>query len=128
MRRFINGVSFQLVDALALLLPQSHLYPVLSSLPPPDPTNPTCTSTFTTQSAIQNSLPVLEEIVCLLEGDEDERFSQQVEKWRTRLNAPSLDAIRQKVGREIWSNSRVRPSFSNRFVGLDTTNRLFPAA
>jgi superkiller protein 3 len=103
---FIDFV--QLVEALSLLLPQSDLYPALSGLPLPDPTNPTSSSTFFTQSAIHNSLPILEEIVSLLEKEEEEAFSQGVEKQRTRLNAPPLDIIKQDVGCGIWTKSRVR--------------------
>jgi superkiller protein 3 len=97
----------QLADALSLYLSQSALYTVLSNLPPPDPTNPTSSTTFQAQQAIQDSLPILEEIVLLYETDEVELFSQEVEKRRKRLGAPSPDTIRKEVGQENWGKSRV---------------------
>ena len=100
----------QVVKALASYLPTSDLYPVLSSLPPPDATNPDATTTFAAQSAIQNSLPIIQEIVQILEKYEDTTFTQEVDKRRKRLGAPSPDVIRQEVGYELWSASRVRLS------------------
>lgn len=96
------------MKALLLYLPASELYPALSSLPPPDATNPDSTTTFAAQSAIQNSLPVIEEIVQILEKYEETTFTQEVDKRRKRLGAPSPDVIRQEVCYEIWSASRVR--------------------
>jgi len=97
----------QVVIALALYLPTSDLYPVLSSLPPPDATNPDATTTLASQSAIQNSLPIIQEIVQILEKYESISFAQEVDKRRKRLGAPSPDVIRQEVGYEIWNGSRV---------------------
>jgi hypothetical protein len=98
----------QTVIALALYLPTSDLYSVLSSLPPPDATNPDATTTFAAQSAIQDSLPITQEIVQILEKYEDTTFTQEVDKRRKRLGAPSPDVIRREVGYEICSESRVR--------------------
>ena len=95
------------MTALTSYLPTSDLYPVLSSLPPPDATNPDATTIFSAQSAIQNSLPIVQEIVQILEEHEDTTFTQEVESRRKRLGAPSPDVIRQEVGYEIWSESRV---------------------
>ena len=97
----------QVVTALTSYLPTSDLYPVLSSLPPPDATNPDATTTFSAQSAIQNSLPIVQEIVQILEKYEDATFTQEVESRRKRLGAPSPDVTRREVGYEIWSESRV---------------------
>jgi len=98
----------KVVTALALYLPTSDVYPVLSSLPPPDATNPEATITFAAQSAIQNSLPIIQEIVQILEKYEETTFAQEVDKRRKRLGAPSPDVIRQEVCYEVWSESRVR--------------------
>ena len=97
----------QVVTALALYLPTSDLYPVLSSLPPPDATNPDATTTFTAQSAIQDSLPILQEIIQILEKYEDTTFAQEVDQRRKRLGAPPPDVIRREVGYEVLSASRV---------------------
>ena len=95
---------------MELYLPASDLYSVLSSLPPPDATNPDATTTFEAQSAIQDSLPIIQEIVRILEKYEVATFGQEVDKRRKRLGAPSPDVIRQEVGYELWSASRVRLS------------------
>ena len=92
---------------MALYLPTSDLYPVLSSLPPPDPTSPDATTTFAAQSAIQDSLPIVQEIIQILEKYEDTTFTQEVDQRRKRLGAPSPDVIRREVGHEILSVSRV---------------------
>ena len=98
----------KVVTALVFYLPTSDLYPTLSSLPSPDATSPDATTTFAAQSAIQNGLPIIQEIVQILEKHEETRFAQEVDKRRKRLGAPSPDAIRQEVGCEVWSESRVR--------------------
>ena len=105
---YLTLLLLQVVAALALYLHTSDLYPVLSSLPPPDATNPDATTTFTAQSAIQDSLPITLEIVRILEKYEDSAFTQEVDKRRKRLGAPSPDVIRREVSYEIWSESRVR--------------------
>lgn len=100
-------ITFKLAEALSLFLPQSSVFSTLSNLPPPDPTNPTSTSTFTAQSAVYDGLPTLEEIVSLYEEDEDQTFTQELDKRRKRLGAPSPAVIRKEVGREVWGKSRV---------------------
>lgn len=107
---YLTLFPLKVVTALALYLPTSDLYPVLSSLPPPDATNPEATIAFAAQSAIQNSLPIIQEIVQILEKYEETTFAQEVDKRRKRLGAPSPDVIRQEVGYELWSASRVRLS------------------
>lgn len=98
----------QLFDALSLILPQSTLYPVLASLPSPDPTNPTLTTTYAAQTAIHNSLPIFEQLIALLETHEDQYLEKEVEKRRTRLKSSPMDQLRKEVGMEIWGTSRVR--------------------
>ena len=79
----------------------------LSSLPPPDATNPVATTTFSAQSATQNSLTIVQEIIQILEKYEDTTFAQEVESCRKRLGAPSPDVTRQEAGYEIWGESHV---------------------
>ena len=100
----------QVVTALALYLPASELYPLLHTLPPPDATNPDATTTFATQSALQNSLPIVQEIVEILEKYEDTTFAQEVDNRRKRLGAPSPEVIRQEVGLEVLNESQVPTS------------------
>jgi superkiller protein 3 len=81
---------------------------VLSSLPPPDPTNPTSSTTYEAQTAIHNSLPILEQLITLLEAHEDQYLKKEVEKRRTRLTSSPQDQLKNEVGMEIWGTSRVR--------------------
>lgn len=97
----------QLLDALALLLPESPYYNLLSSLPLPDPSAPTATTTFVAQSAIHDSLPMIQEMVQILEKEENEAFTKEVDKRRMRLGAAGPETIRKEVGRELWSKSQV---------------------
>lgn len=98
--------GIQLTDALYLLLPESAPYQVLSTLDPPDPTNPLLTTTFKVQTAIYDSLTVLEEIIAILEREEESFVKKEFEKRRTRLNAGPADQIRKEIGREVWGKSR----------------------
>src|SRR5882762_9888108 len=97
----------KVIDALSLLLPESPLYPVLSTLPPPNPTNPTSTTTSATQEAVHNSLPIILEIMALAENDEDETFKRELDKRRLRLNALGPEELKKEVEREVWGTSKV---------------------
>lgn len=88
------------------MLLQSPLYPVLSTLPPADPTSPKATSIFNIQVAIHNTLPVLEEIVQLLETDEDERMKKEFDKRRMRLGAPKPEILKKEVQQEMLGESQ----------------------
>lgn len=88
-------------------MPGSPVYHLLSTLPPPDPTQPTSTTTFAAQSAIYNSLPLLEEIAGILEKEEEKLISSEVDRRRMRLDAGRPEDIRNEVGCTIWRNSKV---------------------
>ncbi|KAG5653623.1 hypothetical protein H0H81_011849 [Sphagnurus paluster] len=105
--RLQRGTRLQLVEALSFLLPQSSIYQAISTLPPPDPSNPTATTTLTTQIALHNSLAHLEEIVRLLEIHEQDTLNKEVEKRRMRLGAAGPEILRKEVGRDIWGNSKL---------------------
>ncbi|KAJ7647495.1 superkiller protein 3 [Roridomyces roridus] len=100
-----RGTSAQLVEALTLLLPDSSVYGTLSTLPIPDHTNPDATPGYATQVAVHNTLPVLEEIMAIVETAEEEAFTKEVAKRRTRLGAASPEQLRKEVGIEIWGPS-----------------------
>ncbi|KAJ3849717.1 superkiller protein 3 [Lentinula lateritia] len=116
-----RGASAQLIDTLYLLLPDSALYQALSNLPPPDPTNPTLNTTFLVQTAIYNSLTVIEELIMILEGDEDIYLKKELEKRRTRLNAGPPDQLRKEIGREVWGKSRL-PFLYNQVLNHPNTD------
>lgn len=101
----------QLADALSLLLPDSLLFPVLSTLPLPDPTNPTASSIHPMQTAVHNTLPIIEELVSLYEREEAETVDREVTKRRTRLGAAGPEQIRREVNCEVLESSRVRVLF-----------------
>ena len=96
------------MDALSYLLPDSPLAGTLSSLSPPDPTNPTASSISDTQAAVHNSLPVIEEIISITERDEEAFVKNEFDKRRTRLDGPSPDQLKKDIGVEVWGTSRVR--------------------
>lgn len=60
------------------------------------------------QSAIHNSLPLIEEIVTLLEKEEELEITKEVERRRMRLGSGRPEDIRNEVGRDIWGASKVR--------------------
>lgn len=92
---------------MTLLLPGSPYYALLSELPPADATNPSATTTFVAQSAIHNSLPVIEEIVLIVENRDNSVFAKEVEKRRQRLGAAGPEAVKREVGKEVWGSSKV---------------------
>ncbi|KAI0082004.1 TPR-like protein [Panus rudis PR-1116 ss-1] len=116
-----KGTPLQVADVLALLLPESKFYPLLSTLPAPDPTNPTGSSTFETQIAMQNSLPILEEIVSILEQHEEETIKNEIAKRRTRLNASGPEQLKREVGREVWGPSKL-PALYNEIMNHPNTS------
>ena len=105
---FLQQQNFlQVIEVLYKILPDSPYYSVLSELPPPDPTSPTSTTTFEAQSAIHNSLNVINEIVALIEKDEHEAITKEVERRRMRLNSSGVEQLTKEVGLEIWASSNV---------------------
>ncbi|TBU40919.1 TPR-like protein [Dichomitus squalens] len=110
----------ELAEALALLLPESLFYPVLSSLPPPDPTNPS-TATFVVQSAIHNSLPILEELVSIYEQDETTWQESEITKRRQRLDAPSPQEVQRAVTLELMARSKL-PALYNEVLNHPNTS------
>jgi hypothetical protein len=109
---------------MLLYLPDSPLYPTLSTLPTPDFTNPTSTTTFHSQAAIHDSLPILEEVVSLIETDEHKTLEGEIARRRTRLTAEprSPQEVKNEVVREVYSDSKVIDS------GLSTQISLIAAS
>lgn len=110
---------------LGLFLPESPFYSTLSELPPPDATSPTATTTFFAQTAIHDSLPLLEEIVSIHEKDEENNYNREVDARRKRLDAAGPEEVRKEVVREIWSVSKV---IRNPYTPLIITNFGYPSA
>jgi superkiller protein 3 len=97
-----------LLDSLANYLRESAFYTLLSTLPLPDLTNPTSTTTFEAQVAIHDGLNVLEEMISITETLEEDIYKREVEKRRTRLGASSPDQLKKEVFRDISDNSQVQ--------------------
>ncbi|KAK0440394.1 TPR-like protein [Desarmillaria tabescens] len=119
-----HGHPLQVVDAISLYLPTSPHYALLSTLPPPDPTNPTSTTTFEAQEAVHNGLPILEETVRILEKDEADKITREFEKRRTRLGAGTPEQIKKDVGVEVWSVSRLPPLYNDILNHPNTSDEL----
>ena len=62
--------------------------------------------------AVQNSLPIIEEIVSIIEKEEQLTVKNEVERRRTRLGAAGPEQIRKDVGREVWGSSKVSDAVS----------------
>ncbi|OAX37205.1 superkiller protein 3 [Rhizopogon vinicolor AM-OR11-026] len=116
-----HGTRRQVIQALSIYLPDSSLYPVLSSLPPPDATNPTSTSTSPSQSAIHNSLAVYEELISLTEREEETFIKSEFDKRRTRLGGPKPEQLRKDIGLEVWRSSKL-PALYNEILNHPNTS------
>ncbi|KAG1851683.1 superkiller protein 3 [Suillus subluteus] len=116
-----HGTRREVIRALFLYLPDSSLYPVLSSLPPPDATNPTSTAIFPTQSAIYNSLAVYEELISLTEREEEMFIKSEFDKRRTRLGGPKPEQLRKDIGIEVWHSSKL-PALYNDILNHPSTS------
>ena len=101
-------MRYQLLDSLANYLRGSTFYPLLSTLPLPDPTSPTSTTTFEAQVAIHDGLDVLSEVIYLSETLEEGAYKREVEKRRMRLGASNPDQLRREVFRDISNSSQVQ--------------------
>jgi superkiller protein 3 len=97
-----------LLDSLANYLRESVFYTLLSTLPLPDPTSPTSTTTFEAQVAIHDGLNVLEEMISLVETLEEDAYKREVDKRRMRLGASSPDQLKKEVFKEISDSSQVQ--------------------
>lgn len=111
--------ALKLCDAMSLYLPDSPLYPTLSTLPAPDFTNPTSSTTTSSQAAIHDSLSILEKVVSLIEADEKETLEREIARRRTRINAGSPQDVKNEVVREVYGGSKVaHPGFQTPFHQL----------
>nr|GAT57676.1 antiviral protein [Mycena chlorophos] len=119
-----HGTSSELVDALALLLPESPVYAVLSMLPIPDHTSPEATASYNVPAMVHNGLPVLEEVISILEREEVASYDKEIAKRRTRLGAASPEVLRKEVGVEIWSVSRLPRFYNDLLNHPNTTDQL----
>jgi len=57
---------------------------------------------------MHDSLPILEEIVALLETEEEEIIGSEIKNRRMRLNAPPVEEIEREVWRQVYASSQVR--------------------
>ncbi|GBE81379.1 Superkiller protein [Sparassis crispa] len=111
----------QLAETLSTMLPSSSFYSTLSTLPPPDPTSPTSTSTYPTQVAVHDSLPVLEEIVSIHEREEKTKVEKDVSRRRMRLGAAGPEQLQREVEREVLEISPL-PDLYNEILNHPNTS------
>ena len=90
-----------------MFLPESPFHAVLSELPPPDSTNPTATTTFQAQSAVHDSLPIIEEIVSIYARKESATIEREIAARRKRLAASGPEEVKREVWREFLGPSKV---------------------
>ncbi|KAG8761021.1 Superkiller protein 3 [Serendipita sp. 396] len=102
-----HGSTIEIIQALSLLLDGSPYHATLSNLPEPDASSPTASTVFDIQSAIYNSLPIVQEIIQLTEQFEQNLITQQIQARRTRIDAPPLEQLKVIVKREVWSASKL---------------------
>ncbi|KAG8795245.1 Superkiller protein 3, partial [Serendipita sp. 399] len=102
-----TDVTPKVIDALSLLLDGSPYHATLSNLPEPDPSSPTATTVLDIQSAIYNSLSIVQEIIQLTEQFEQNLITQQIQTRKTRIDAPPLEQLKEIVKREVWSASKL---------------------
>ncbi|KAF8739668.1 Tetratricopeptide repeat, partial [Rhizoctonia solani] len=119
-----HGSALEVTNALSLLLPESRLYDVLSTIPPLEPTAPTKTTIYDIQAAMGNSLPVLEEIVAVVERSEEEAYTKEVERRRTRINAGTQQEVQNEVGRDIWGASKLPALYEDILNHPNTSDQL----
>ncbi|KAJ7072456.1 TPR-like protein [Mycena amicta] len=119
-----KGSSTELIEALSLLLSESPFHALLSTLPVPDHTNPEAAPSYTTHAAVHNSLPILEEIISILEREETAVYDKEVAKRRTRLGAASPEVLRKEVGVEVWSLSQLPKFYSDVLNHPNTSDQL----
>ncbi|PWN47052.1 TPR-like protein [Violaceomyces palustris] len=105
-----EGSRLQRAETLSLLLPDSPYYSTFASLPFPDQTNPTSTTTFETEMNVHvNSLDVLNQVIGLIEYVERDSIDKEVEKRRLRLDRANKgkEAVRNEVKVEVMTGSRL---------------------
>lgn len=96
-----------MLNSLTNYLPGSAFHILLSTLPLPDSTSPTSTTTFEAQVAIHHGSEVLDEVVSLTEALEEDTYEREVGKRRMRLGVSSPDQLRKEVFRDISNGSQV---------------------
>ncbi|TFK25481.1 superkiller protein 3 SKI3 [Coprinopsis marcescibilis] len=105
--RRTQGTKLELVDVLLLFLPGSRFHALLSTLPEPNPTNPTSTTISEAQSLINNTLVPLEDIVAIIEKEEEAKSMRDFNTRRTRLGAPKPDVLKRDIDFEICDASKL---------------------
>lgn len=111
----------KIFETLGLFLPGSPYYSTLSSLPPPDRTNPTDTTTFITQTAIQSSLPILEEMLSIQENKDTKQAAEELERRRRRLDAPPREQLKRQITCEISAASKVNSKKTSVCIPISDT-------
>lgn len=95
----------KLSEYLHYYLPNSRYYSLLSTLPPPDHSQPLLTTTYESQIAIHENLPLLIELKDIQQYQLSNYRSSEFTKRKTRLGAPSPTVIQNQLIKETSLNS-----------------------
>lgn len=119
-----HGNQRELLDSLANYLRESTFYALLSTLPLPDPSSPTPTTTFDAQIAIHDGLDILNEIIFLTETLEEDAYKREVEKRRMRLGASGPDQLKKEVFTDISNSSQLSDLYTAVLNHANTSDEL----
>ncbi|KZT41438.1 TPR-like protein [Sistotremastrum suecicum HHB10207 ss-3] len=121
-----HGTKSSLLTALSLVLPNSPFFPILSSLPEPDPQQAHSNAAHDVTVAVHNSLPIIEEMVEILEKQESDQVTKEVERRRMRLTSSgqSKEQLTNEVGRDIWASSQLPGLYDEIINHANTSDEL----
>ncbi|TIA72935.1 hypothetical protein E3P91_01735 [Wallemia ichthyophaga] len=106
----LNNID-DLTECLHWYLPGSKYYDLLTTLPPPDHTQPLLTTTYESQCAIYDSLPILIQLKDIHLSNMSQWRWSEMEKRRTRLGAPKRDIIEKNLISESSKDSKLEPLY-----------------
>lgn len=101
----------KVTECLHWYLPGSKYYDLLSTLPPPDHTQPLLTTSYESQCAIYDSLPILIQLKDIHQLNMSQWRLSEMEKRRTRLGAPKRDVIEKNLISESSKDSKLEPLY-----------------
>ncbi|TIC07610.1 TPR-like protein [Wallemia mellicola] len=101
----------KLTECLHWYLPNSPYYDLLSTLPPPDHTQPLLTTTYEAQCAIYDSLPILIQLKDIHQANISKWRTEEFNKRKTRLGAPRREIIEKDLINESSKDSKLEPLY-----------------
>lgn len=91
---------------LHLLLPSSTYFPLLSTIPPPNPSEPLASGIHQIQLSVHSNMSILEELVGIDEAEEASAIARETDKRRLRLGTGlSAEQTHRQVQSEVMAHS-----------------------